>query len=85
MVCEQLGLENAEVYAHKLGPDYPGRVAGVISRAVASIPETLERVATCLEPGGRMIFMKGPGCDDEIAAAGASARRGLPSGRGSLL
>ena len=72
--CEQLGLENAEVYAHKLGPDYPGRVAGVISRAVASIPETLERVATCLEPGGRMIFMKGPGCDDEIAAAAGPFR-----------
>ncbi len=50
-VCEQLGLEAVEVYAHKLGPDYPGRVAGVISRAVASIPETLERVATCLQPG----------------------------------
>src|SRR5215470_6348721 len=33
-VCERLGLEEVEVYAHKLGPDYPGTVAGVISRAV---------------------------------------------------
>ncbi len=71
-VCEQLGLEQVEVYAHKVGPDYPGQVAGVITRAVASIPETLDRVASCLEPGGRMIFMKGPGCDDEIAAAATS-------------
>jgi 16S rRNA (guanine527-N7)-methyltransferase len=71
-VCEQLGLEQVEVYAHKLGPDYPGPVAGVISRAVASIPETLDRVVACLAPGGRMIFMKGPCCDDEIAAAEAS-------------
>jgi 16S rRNA (guanine527-N7)-methyltransferase len=71
-VCEQLGLERIEVYAHKLGPDYPEPVAGVISRAVASIPETLDRVAACLPTGGRMIFMKGPGCDEEIAAAEAS-------------
>ncbi len=71
-VCERLGLEEVEVYAHKLGPDYPGTVGGVISRAVASIPETLDRVAACLAPGGRMIFMKGPGCDDEVAAAEAS-------------
>jgi 16S rRNA (guanine(527)-N(7))-methyltransferase RsmG len=68
-VCEELGLEQVEVYTHKLGPDYPGRVAGVISRAVATIPETLDRVASCLDAGGRMIFMKGPGCDDEVAAA----------------
>jgi 16S rRNA (guanine527-N7)-methyltransferase len=71
-VCERLGLAEVEVYAHKLGPDYPRTVAGVISRAVASIPETLDRVIGCLEPGARMIFMKGPGCDDEIAAAAAS-------------
>ena len=68
-VCEQLGLKDVEVYGRKLGADYPGRVRGVISRAVAAIPETLERVAACLEPGGRMIFMKGPACDPEIAEA----------------
>ncbi|APW59033.1 16S rRNA (guanine(527)-N(7))-methyltransferase RsmG [Paludisphaera borealis] len=68
-VCERLGLKDVEVYGRKLGADYPGRVKGVISRAVAAIPETLERVAACLEPGGRMIFMKGPGCDPEIAEA----------------
>ncbi len=71
-VCQELGLDPVDVYAHKVGPDFPGRVAGVITRAVASIPETMDRVASCLGPGGRMIFMKGPGCDDEIAAAGAS-------------
>ena len=65
----RLGLRNVEVYAHKLGPDYPGQVAGIISRAVAEIPDTLGRVAACLVPGGRMIFMKGPECDQEIAEA----------------
>ncbi|OJW08804.1 MAG: 16S rRNA (guanine(527)-N(7))-methyltransferase RsmG [Planctomycetales bacterium 71-10] len=68
-VCEKLGFEGAEVYGHKLGPDYPGRVKGVVTRAVASIAETFERVAACIEPGGRMIFMKGPGCDPEVDEA----------------
>nr|WP_303652753.1 16S rRNA (guanine(527)-N(7))-methyltransferase RsmG [Paludisphaera mucosa] len=68
-VCERLNLQDVEVYAHKLGPDYPGQVQGIITRAVASIPETFERVASCIEPGGRMIFMKGPGCDPEMAEA----------------
>jgi 16S rRNA (guanine527-N7)-methyltransferase len=71
-VCESLALGEIEVYPHKLGPDYPGQVGGVISRAVASIPDTLDRVVTCLAPGGRMIFMKGPGCDAEIAEAAVS-------------
>ena len=69
MVCEKLGLEGVEVYANKVGPRFPYRVAGVITRAVATIPETLDRVAGCIEPGGKMIFMKGPDCDDEIHQA----------------
>jgi 16S rRNA (guanine(527)-N(7))-methyltransferase RsmG len=68
-VCDRLGLEDIEVYAGKIGPRYDRRVAGVITRAVATIPETLDRVANCLRPGGRMLFMKGPDCDDEIAEA----------------
>ena len=68
-VCRELDLKDVEVYAHKIGRDYSGHVGGVITRAVASISETLDRVATCLAPGGRMIFMKGPECDPEIAEA----------------
>ncbi len=68
-VCQQLDLKGTEVYPHKLGADYPGQVPGVISRAVGPIPETLDRVATCLGTGGKMIFMKGPDCDDEVAEA----------------
>ena len=67
--CAHLGLEGIEVYAHKLGPDYPGRVSGVISRAVGPVPETLRKVAACLAQDGRMIFMKGPDCEKEIAEA----------------
>src|SRR5271165_6313619 len=39
-VCERLGLEGVEVYANKVGSRFPYRVAGVITRAVASIPLT---------------------------------------------
>src|SRR4051812_36464395 len=68
-VCERLGLEGVEVHAGKIGPRFTRTVGGVITRAVASISETLERVAGCLAPGGRMLFMKGPDCDGEIAEA----------------
>jgi 16S rRNA (guanine(527)-N(7))-methyltransferase RsmG len=68
-VCTELGLQGVEVYPRKVGPNYPGKVQGVITRAVGSVSQTLERVALCLVPGGKMIFMKGPECDDEIAAA----------------
>jgi 16S rRNA (guanine527-N7)-methyltransferase len=68
-VKAKLRLSNVEVYARKLGRNYPGCVQGVISRAVGPVAETLDRVAACLEPGGRMIFMKGPDCDAEVAEA----------------
>jgi 16S rRNA (guanine(527)-N(7))-methyltransferase RsmG len=68
-VCRQLGLVGIEVYAHKLGPGYAGQARGVISRAVGSMAETLDRVASCLVAGGRMLFMKGPECDTELAEA----------------
>ncbi len=41
----------------------------MISRAVGPIPDTLDRIASCLVPGGRMIFMKGPECETEVAEA----------------
>jgi 16S rRNA (guanine527-N7)-methyltransferase len=69
-VCGRLKLQGVEVHAGKIGPKYAAEAAGVITRAVAAIPETLDRVANCLRPGGRMLFMKGPDCDLEIAEAG---------------
>lgn len=68
-VCGRLGLTDVEIFAGKVTPNFRRKVAGVITRAVASIPETLDRVANCLDPGGRMLFMKGPECDAEIAQA----------------
>ena len=71
-VLGRLQLNDLEVFAGKVNSKFPKKVRGVITRAVASIPETLTRVAACLEPGGRMIFMKGPDCDDEIVEARTS-------------
>jgi 16S rRNA (guanine(527)-N(7))-methyltransferase RsmG len=68
-VCGRLKLADVEVFAGKVGSKFPKKVQGVITRAVASIPETLDRVRNCLEVGGKMIFMKGPDCSDEIAEA----------------
>ena len=73
--CERLGFEGAEVHAGKVGPRFARPVEGVITRAVAPIAETLERVAFCLRAGGRMLLMKGPDCDDEIAEARAMLGR----------
>jgi 16S rRNA (guanine(527)-N(7))-methyltransferase RsmG len=71
-VCSRLKLTGVEVFAGKVGSKFPKQVKGVITRAVASIPETLDRVSQCLEPGGRMIFMKGPDCEAEVIEAKTS-------------
>ncbi|MDB5353174.1 MAG: rRNA ((527)-N(7))-methyltransferase GidB [Planctomycetota bacterium] len=71
-VCDRLNLQGVEVIARKVNRTFPRKARGVITRAVASIPETLQRVAGCLEVGGRMLFMKGPDCSDEIDEARAN-------------
>ena len=71
-VRDRIGLSDLDVFAGKVNSKFPRQVEGVITRAVASIPETLTRVATCIATGGKMIFMKGPDCDDEIVEARSS-------------
>ncbi len=67
-----LGLPGLEVVDRGIAPDYDRPVKGVITRAVESIADTLARVSGCLEKEGRVIFMKGPRCDEEIEAAAKS-------------
>jgi 16S rRNA (guanine(527)-N(7))-methyltransferase RsmG len=64
-----LGLTNVTVLGHRIAPDFAEPVQGIVTRAVETIPETLERVMRALVPGGRAIFMKGPECDEELAVA----------------
>lgn len=68
-VIERLGLKDVEVYPGKISKKFDRSVEGVITRAVGSIPETLQRVRGCLAAGGRMLFMKGPECGGEVAEA----------------
>ena len=64
-----VGLPGLDVVDRGIAPDYDRPVAGVITRAVEPIVETLARVAGCLIKDGMVIFMKGPRCDDEIQSA----------------
>ncbi len=69
MAVSTLGLPGLEVVERGIAPDYHQPVAGVITRAVEPIADTLARVANCLIQDGMVIFMKGPRCDEEIEKA----------------
>ncbi len=64
-----VGLPGLDVVDRGIAPDYDQPVAGVITRAVEPIADTLARVAGCLMQDGMVIFMKGPRCDEEIERA----------------
>jgi len=66
-----LGLKNIHILQKKITPDFELDLAGVITRALETMDLTLERVQGCLARGGRLIFMKGPGCGAEIQTARA--------------
>ncbi|MCP4748873.1 MAG: 16S rRNA (guanine(527)-N(7))-methyltransferase RsmG [Desulfobacteraceae bacterium] len=68
-VINTLELKQISVIHRKMTADFSMPVAGVITRAVEKISQTMERVQGCLEQSGHLIFMKGPGCEDEIKAA----------------
>lgn len=66
---DSLGLQGLEIIGEKITPNFKDLVAGVITRALESIPSTLDRVSGCLSKDGLAIFMKGPNCDPEIQEA----------------
>lgn len=63
---QHLGLQNVDIVPHRVGRKFEGRVAGVITRAVETMQETLSHVAPWLPLGARILFMKGPDCQDEV-------------------
>ena len=71
-VIEQLGLERVEIIGRTITPEIERPVAAVITRAVETIQASLERISGCLVHGGLAVFMKGPQCQEEVAAAQAS-------------
>ena len=68
-VVQTLGLRGIEIHEGKIYPSYSRSVNGVITRALESIPKSLARIMKCLGPGGKALFMKGPGCNDELEEA----------------
>jgi 16S rRNA (guanine527-N7)-methyltransferase len=66
---QALGLKGIEIYEGKIYPSFSRGVNGIITRALESIPKTLERVRKSLGPGGKAIFMKGPDCEEELEEA----------------
>lgn len=68
-VCATLALDNLHIIGQSISRSFEEPVAGVISRAVGSIEQTLDRIQGCLLSEGLAIFMKGPHCDEEIEAA----------------
>ncbi len=69
MVVDRLNLKDTVVVGKTITSAFDTPVQGVITRAVEDIGLTLERVSGCLDAGGRVIFMKGPECAHEVAAA----------------
>jgi len=61
-----LGLRDIEVVPHSISARFDHPVRGVITRAVETMEATLARVAAWLEPGARVLFMKGPGVEAEL-------------------
>jgi 16S rRNA (guanine527-N7)-methyltransferase len=68
-VREVMKLDNLDIVGRYVNEEFHLPVAGVITRAVLDIPETLKLVQNCLSPGGKMIFMKGPNLTDELTRA----------------
>jgi 16S rRNA (guanine527-N7)-methyltransferase len=65
----QLDLKNLDIIGRNINHYFVYPVNGVITRAVEDIRNTLGNVSSCLQKGGRVYFMKGPGVDPEIPMA----------------
>lgn len=68
-VREELDLRELDIIGRNINQFFVYPVRGVITRAVEDIGNTLGNVMSCLQVGGRVYFMKGPGVDPEIAPA----------------
>lgn len=70
-VREEMQLPNLDIIGRNINPFFAYPVQGVITRAVEDVRNTLKNVLSCLQTGGRVYLMKGPGVDPEIPMAEA--------------
>lgn len=68
-VRSEMNLPNLDIIGRNINKYFVYPVNGVITRAVEDIGNTLGNSINCLQLGGRVYFMKGPGVDPEIKAA----------------
>ena len=68
----QLALPGLDLYGQAVDPGLTRPVAGIITRAVEPMVDTLRRVENSLKVGGLAIFMKGPSVDEEKPAVARS-------------
>lgn len=68
-VRQEMGLQELDIVGRNINKHFVYPVNGVITRAVEDIRNTLGNVLSCLQLGGRVYFMKGPGVDPEIPMA----------------
>ena len=68
-VRSEMKLQNLDILGRNINKHCVYPVNGAITRAVEDIGNTLGNVLNCLQLGGRVYFMKGPGVDPEIEAA----------------
>ncbi len=66
---KEIGLDGTTVVGRMIHPRFTMPVNAVITRAVEQVAGTLARIEGCLAQNGLAVFMKGPGCADEIKAA----------------
>jgi 16S rRNA (guanine(527)-N(7))-methyltransferase RsmG len=65
-----LGLRNVKTFDHRVvSRSFTEPVRGVITRAVEPITKTLLRTSGATDTGSQIIFMKGPGVDEELREA----------------
>ncbi len=68
-VRDEMKLTQLDIIGRNINPYCVYPVQGVITRAVEDIRNTLSNVLSCLQTGGKVYLMKGPGVDPEIPLA----------------
>jgi len=68
-VREQMNLKNLDIIGRNIDESFVYPLQGVITRAVEDAANTLRNVSQCVEVGGRVYLMKGPGVDPELDLA----------------
>lgn len=68
-VRSEMKLTKLDIIGRNINPHFVYPVRGVITRAVEDVSNTLSNVISCLDIGGKVYLMKGPGVDPEIEAA----------------